>query len=141
MALNRDKFRKIVGGITTSETEQAAAGESSKSAESEAGPAYPPSASPAGQGPNSSKQKDLSEEADTADHRRFAKRGRPKGQKAGEPSGKGRKVKVSLFLSECIINDLYDWAHADKIHPGEMFERALKPFHERETKRRNSGKE
>jgi hypothetical protein len=72
--------------------------------------------------------------------RRFAKRGRPKGRKEDVTSSKTHKVKVSLFLDEKLINDLYDWAHADKIHPGEMFERALKPFHERETKRRNGGK-
>ena len=53
---------------------------------------------------------------------------------------KPAKSKVSLFLDETIINDLYDWAHADRIHPGEMFEKALKPFHEKESKRRNAGK-
>lgn len=141
MALNRDKFRKIVGGITTSETEQAAADESNQPAEPEVGQAPPSVSEPAGQGKDSAKHNGPDEEADAADHRRFAKRGRPKGRKDAEPLAKGRKVKVSLFLSESIVNDLYDWAHADKIHPGEMFERALKPFHERETKRRNAVRE
>jgi hypothetical protein len=135
MALNRDKFRKIVGGITTAEPEEASAATVAASA----GIAKPEKTPPTpGQG------RELAEktgDAGETESRRFAKRGRPKGSNAEESTGKTRKVKVSLFLSEVIVNDLYDWAHADKIHPGEMFERALKPFHEKEAKRRNGGKE
>jgi len=71
-------------------------------------------------------------EAKSAEHRRFAQRGRPKGCKAEPATGKARKVKISLYLSESLVNDLYDWAHEDRIHPGEMFDRALRQFHERD---------
>jgi hypothetical protein len=140
MALNRDKFRKIVGGITTAEPEEAAESDT-----------VPPTATPhkpenlpqptAGQGSAPAGDKDSAEAVPVADYRRFAKRGRPKGRKDNAPASKARKVKVSLFLSEDLVNDIYDWAHEDRIHPGEMFERALKPFHEKEAKRRNAGKE
>ncbi|AGA31697.1 hypothetical protein [Singulisphaera acidiphila] len=125
MGLRRDKFRNIVGGITSQpedEPETAAA---------------PP---PAEQGSVADDSDSPVEPSPASDTRRFAKRGRPKGSKT-EPADKGRKVKVSLFLSEVIVNDLYEWAHDDKIHPGTMFERALKPFHEKEEKRRKAGKE
>lgn len=135
MALNRDKFRKIVGGITTADTPEEQATENDPPVAEVA----PPKASAAGQG-RAAAPASHDAEPDTAEQRRFAMRGRPKGRKE-EPGGKGRKVKVSLFLSETLVNDLYDWAHADRIHPGEMFERALKPFHEKESKRRNAGKE
>ena len=126
MGLNRDKFRRIVGGITTPEPADAITAESvqpvadaeQKSAEEQGGGSAAKSRS--------------------GDSRRFAMRGRPRGQKDEQPTAKTRKVKVSLFLREDLVNDLYDWAHADKIHPGEMFERALTPFHEREAKRRNA---
>ncbi|HWU39239.1 MAG TPA: hypothetical protein VN203_16465 [Candidatus Acidoferrum sp.] len=64
-------------------------------------------------------------EAKIAEHHRFAQRGRPKGRKAEPATGKAPKVKISLYLSESLVNDLYDWAHEDRIHPGEMFDRAL----------------
>jgi hypothetical protein len=136
MALNRDKFRKIVGGITTAEPEPAA-------------DAVPPEAiarddqkrQAAGEGRQPAGDAAPADEAKPGDHRRFAKRGRPKASKDAEPAGRGRKIKVSLFLSEVLVNDLYEWAHDDRIHPGEMFERALKPFHEKEAKRRKGGKE
>jgi len=51
-------------------------------------------------------------EAKIAEHRRFAQRGRPKGHKAELATGRARKVKISLYL--------------DRIHPGEMFDRALR---------------
>jgi hypothetical protein len=135
MALNRDKFRKIVGGITTEPPQETPAPESLKPEAVEEGP-------PAtGQGrPQPVQVDDTGQEAEAGEYRRFAMRGRPKGKKDDATNGKGRKVKVSLFLSEILVNDLYDWAHADRVHPGEMFERALKPFHEREAKRRNAGK-
>ena len=138
MGLNRDKFRKIVGGITTSEAEQSAKEEPLPAAEIETSPPATPTPSVSGQGGEST---DRNGKADASDRTRFAKRGRPKGSKDAAPAGKGRKVKVSLFLHDALVNDLYEWAHADRIHPGEMFERALKPFHEREAKRRNAGKE
>ena len=138
MALNRDKYRKIVGGITTTEAEETPAEQSPPP------PKFEPVAakiSPAtGQGDRSGGRNEVNDDADSRDSRRFAKRGRPKGPKPDDTAAKGRKVKVSLFLSEVLVNDLYEWAHTDKIHPGEMFERALKPFHEKETKRRNAGK-
>ena len=140
MALNRDKLRKIVGGITTTETPEspeapaadietpAAAGQLKTMPTAAGEERAPAHASPiAG--------------TDSEERRRFAKRGRPKGSRDEGPTAKTRKVKVSLFLSEVLVNDLYDWAHHDRIHPGEMFERALKPFHEKEAKRRNAGKE
>ncbi len=95
----------------------------------------------AGQGAEPTVSNASANKAKPEESPRFAKRGRPKGRTTDEPTAKVRKVKVSLFLSEIIIKDLYDWAHEDRIHPGEMFERALKPFHEKEAKRRNGGKE
>ena len=133
MALNRDKFRKIVGGITTqAESEEVATASPVADA--------PPTEVPPGRRDRPSPLS-AADEARTEDRRRFAKRGRPKGRRDNPPTAKTRKVKVSLFLSEPLVNDFYDWAHDDRIHPGEMFERALKPFHERETKRRNAGTE
>jgi hypothetical protein len=135
MGLNRDKFRKIVGGITTELAEEPV---------TEAAPAeltqheQPPLT---GQGTEAAVRNASVDMVKGEESPRFAKRGRPKGRKVDDPATKVRKVKVSLFLSESIIKDLYDWAHEDRIHPGEMFERALKPFHEKETKRRNGGKE
>lgn len=139
MALNRDKFRKIVGGITTApDPQETPAEEISQSVVEIATPQ--PSQPPAGQGRDISDDDGGNNQEKAGESRRFAKRGRPKGRKDEVSTSKTRKVKVSLFLDEKIINDLYDWAHADKIHPGEMFERALKPFHDRESKRRNTGK-
>ena len=132
MALNREKFRKIVGGITTqAESEEVATASPVADA--------PPTEVPLDAEP--AVAVGAADEARTEDRRRFAKRGRPKGRRDNPPTAKTRKVKVSLFLSEPLVNDFYDWAHDDRIHPGEMFERALKPFHERETKRRNAGTE
>jgi hypothetical protein len=139
MGMNRDKFRGIVGGITTPKPEAPPAADTAAPAAED--PNAEPVPPPAGQGSAPAGENDPADEAKTGESRRFAKRGRPKGRKAEPPAAKGRKVKVSLFLSEVLVNDLYDWAHADKIHPGEMFERALKPFHERESKKRNGGKE
>jgi hypothetical protein len=136
MALNRDKFRKIVGGITTTDPEPAA-----EPVPVEAKASDDKERRAAGEGSQSAGDAVPADEAESGKHRRFAKRGRPKASKDTEPAGKGPKVKVSLFLSEVLVNDLYEWAHDDRIHPGEMFERALKPFHERETKRRKGGKE
>jgi hypothetical protein len=132
MGLNRDKFRNIVGGITTPK-------EADVPPAAEAIPQEAPSP-PAGQGSDVTAGNGASGRVKAEDHRRFAKRGRPKARKDDEASAKGPKVKVSLFLSEDLVNDLYDWAHADRIHPGEMFERALRPFHDKEAKRRNAGK-
>jgi hypothetical protein len=128
MALNRDKFRRIVGGITTPESVEAIAAESAQPAQPVAEAEQRPAVEQGGESPVKSR---------SGESRRFAMRGRPKGQKDEQPTAKTRKVKVSLFLPEDLVNDLYDWAHADKIHPGEMFERALTPFHEKEAKRRN----
>ena len=139
MALNREKFRKIVGGITTAtESPDAASEEVSPPAATAATPE--PTQRPAGQEVEHGDNSGVSDQERAGETRRFAKRGRPKGRKDEVATSKIRKVKVSLFLDEQIINDLYDWAHADKIHPGEMFERALKPFHDKESKRRNTGK-
>lgn len=138
MGLNRDKFRKIVGGITTPEPETPPVAEAEQpvSLPEVAEPLPVPSA----QASESIAAEPKPAENETPPQPRFARRGRPKGRKE-EPASKGRKVKVSLFLSELLVNDLYNWAHDDRIHPGEMFERALKPFHDKETKRRNAGKE
>ena len=67
--------------------------------------------------------------------KRFAKTGRPKGQ----VTGKSTKTKVSLFIDKTLIDELYDWAYQDRIQPGELFERALRTFRDREVKRRNGG--
>lgn len=138
MGLNRDKFRRIVGGITTAEAETPQAAEAEKPV------SLPEVAEPLPEPPAHASESTAAElkpvESETPPQPRFARRGRPKGRKE-EPASKGRKVKVSLFLSELLVNDLYNWAHDDRIHPGEMFERALKPFHDKETKRRNGGKE
>jgi hypothetical protein len=144
MGMNRDKFRNIVGGITTSEpkappapplpAEEPAIPATVKAQQAEA-------PTPAGKGPADEHKADHADDADTGEGRRFAKRGRPKGRKPDAATGTTRKVKVSLFLNEVIVNDLYEWAHADRMHPGEMFEAALKPFHEKEAKRRKGGKE
>jgi hypothetical protein len=140
MALNRDKLRKIVGGITTTETPESPETPAAD-IETLAAAAQPTTMAPAaGEGRAPAHASSIAG-TDGEDHRRFAKRGRPKGRRDEEPAAKTRKVKVSLFLSEVLVNDLYDWAHHDRIHPGEMFERALKPFHEKEAKRRNAGKE
>jgi hypothetical protein len=143
MAMNRDKFRNIVGGITTAEPKAPAvppspAEESAIPVANTTQPEKKPE--PAGQGPDLAGNSDRNDEASSGDSRRFAKRGRPKGRKPDGATGSVRKIKVSLFLSEVIVNDLYEWAHDDKMHPGEMFEAALKPFHEREAKRRKGGK-
>jgi hypothetical protein len=132
MALNRDKFRKIVGGITTAEPAPDAVSPEAIATDDDR---------PQAAGEGSAGNAAPADQASSGDHRRFAKRGRPKASKEAPPVDKGRKVKVSLFLSELLVNDLYDWAHDDRIHPGEMFERALKPFHEKEAKRRKGGKE
>lgn len=139
MALNRDKFRRIVGGITTATEAQDSPADEDANPEAEEVSMESPQP-PAGQGTGSAEPDGPANQERAEETRRFAKRGRPKGRKDNVATGKARKVKVSLFLDEKIINDLYDWAHADKVHPGEMFERALKPFHEKETKRRNAGK-
>ena len=143
MALNRDKLRNIVGGITTPQTPPPPAELSTPAplaAEPEPAIATTPEqpAPAAGQGGAAADRRPSPPPAE--EPRRFATRGRPKGRKS-EPAGKARKVKVSLFIDEAIVNDIYDWAYADRMQPGEMFERALKPFHEREKKRRNDGKE
>jgi hypothetical protein len=139
MALNRDKFRKIVGGITTAPEPQEAAADAALPATADIAPAESKGA-PAGQEPAARESNGADDQTGAGETRRFAKRGRPKGRKDDMAAAKTRKVRVSLFLDETIINDLYDWAHADRIHPGEMFEKALKPFHEKEAKRRNAGK-
>ena len=142
MALNRDKFRKIVGGITTAEPERKQPHPRTRAAIRRNATAGEVAATQAGQGSNPAVANDA---ADSGSGERIIAGlpsvARPKGKKDDAADGKNRKVKVSLFLSEILVNDLYDWAHADRIHPGEMFERALKPFHEREAKRRNAGKE
>lgn len=140
MALNRDKYRKIVGGITTTEAEASAANETTQPPAEHHEPEKLPQPA-VGQGSDQTGGNDFSEPVASPDHRRFAMRGRPKGRKDAAPASKARKVKVSLFLSEYLINDFYDWAHEDKMQPGEMIEKALKPFHEKEAKRRKGGKE
>ena len=135
MALNREKFKNIVGGITTPAKPEPKAIPSAGEAASQALPET------AGQGGKPTEESGAAGEARQAEHRRFAQRGRPKGRKDEPAADKTRKVKVSLYLSEPLVNDLYDWAHADRIHPGEIFDRALRQFHEKEAKRRNAGKE
>jgi hypothetical protein len=139
MALNRDKFRKIVGGITTAaDPEEAPAEQTAKAPAMPAEPEAPPL--PAGQGVQPAVDNGPAEQEKPANNRRFAMRGRPKGRKHDTPEGKARKVKVSLFLDEQIINDIYDWALAEKMNPGDYLDRILRPFHEKESKRRNAGK-
>ena len=139
MALKRDSFRNIVSGITTQGPQELTKPPIVEAVEA-AGEVESDESLPAGEGGGPAVRVSITHEAKAEDYRRFAKRGRPKGRKDVPPASKGPKVKVSLFLSEAIVNDLYDWAHQDRIHPGEMFERALKPFHEKEAKRRNGGK-
>lgn len=137
MALNRDKLKNIVGGITTPAPQEAAAAPPQASAapiQAEPEPALPA----AGQGSKPAGGNGHAGEATGGRTRRFAQRGRPKGRKDGPTADNARKVKVSLYLSETIVNDLYEWAHADRVHPGEMFDHALRQFHEKETKRRNA---
>lgn len=136
MALNRDKFRRIVGGITTDPEQETPAGKAGQDRPPGPEIEVPPAAAEQGGGP----QEATAEGSETGANRRFAKRGRPRGRKDDATTDKPRKVKVSLFLSETLVNDLYDWAYDDRLHPGEMFERALKPFHEKESRRRKTGK-
>ena len=143
MAMNREKFRNIVGGITTPDirTEPAQPPPSEPAAPPVAPTPPPAEPEPEGEGRRVADSPVAPDPAASGEIRRFARRGRPKGSKPPGQSGSERKVKVSLFLSETIVNDLYEWAHLDRMQPGEMFEAALKPFHEREAKRRKSGKE
>lgn len=137
MALNRNKLKNIVGGITTpTPQETPAKGELPEAVDSVA-----PEPPAAGQGGEPADEKGPASQVTSGGHRRFAQRGRPKGSKDEPATGKNRKVKVSLYLSEALVNDLYDWAHADRVHPGEMFDRALRQFHDKEAKRRNAGTE
>lgn len=138
MALNRNKLKNIVGGITSPGPQQTPAhveppnpGAVSQAAETPA----------AGQGSEPVAANEKPAEVGNSGHRRFAQRGRPKGSRDDAPMSKARKVKVSLYLSETLVNDLYEWAHADRVHPGEIFDRALRQFHDREAKRRNAGTE
>jgi hypothetical protein len=143
MAMNRDKFRNIVGGITTPEIkpETSPPALPAHPAVSDA-PVSAPVERPAvkGQGIESNGPVVSSDESVASDTRRFAKRGRPKGRKTASATDKIQKVKVSLFIDESITNDLYEWAHQDKLHPGEMFDQALRFFHKHEKKRRNAEK-
>src|SRR4051794_31010529 len=108
MALNRDKFRKIVGGITTpAEPELRESPVEPERPELEiATPKERPQPAERGRG---------DAESTAGDARRFAKRGRPKAKKESAGGDKIRKVKVSLFLHEDLVNDLYAWAYDDKI--------------------------
>jgi hypothetical protein len=135
MALNRDKLKNIVGGITTPTPQGAPVRAEPPKASGTWAEPEPPAAGQVGEPAD---ENGAAGEAKNGASRRFAQRGRPKGSKS-ELAGKTRKVKVSLYLSEAIVNDLYEWAHADRVHPGEMFDRALRQFHEREAKRRNAG--
>jgi hypothetical protein len=144
MAMNRDKFRNIVGGITTPEARPAPLPPASSvdSAVAAAPVSEPVGHSHAkGQGSETNGPAVSSDDTTGSDTRRFAKRGRPKGRKTASTAEKIQKVKVSLFIDESITNDLYEWAHQDKLHPGEMFDQALRYFHKHEKKRRNAEKE
>lgn len=136
MALNRDKFRNIVGGITTPKN-----ADDVQPVPAPPPPPPAPSELPAvGQGSAPDPGNGSTASANSDERRRFAKRGRPRASQTSASVTKGPKVKVSLFLSEELVNDLYDWAHDDRVHPGEMFDRALRAFHDKEAKRRNAGK-
>src|SRR3954469_18941355 len=100
MALNRDKFRNIVGGITTPKAEEMPAPRDvTPTAAAQAEQQH----LPAGQGGEPAGRNSPAGEAKTGESRRFAQRGRPKGRKAETSDAKGRKVKVSLFLSEVLV--------------------------------------
>lgn len=133
MALDRDKFRGIVGGITTpsrpAPPEPSAEG---------GGPGPSPAAPDPVQGRGPAADEGHAPERPVPDKRRFAKTGRPKGR-GTDAATKINKVKVSLFLDEQLVNELYEWAHQDRLHPGELFDRALRAFRDREVKRRIAG--
>jgi hypothetical protein len=104
MALNRDKFRRIVGGITTAtEPEEAPPEESSPPIAK--GETLQSPQQPAGQSMDSGNDSGQGDQQRAGDTRRFAKRGRPKGRKDEVTTNKTHKIKVSRFLDEKLIND------------------------------------
>ena len=78
MALNRDKFRKIVGGITTAEPPEPPSADIEQAGTAAQTDTMP---LPAGQGSGPARASAADDEADTGEQRRFAMRGRPKGRK------------------------------------------------------------
>lgn len=135
MPLDRSKFSKIVGGITTPPAPTAPIAEPLP--EPEPQPIEPPADLAAGQGSAPQTTAPDAGKSSAQPAKRFAKTGRPKGQ----ATGKSTKTKVSLFIDKTLIDELYDWAYQDRIQPGELFERALRAYRDREIKRRNSGTE
>ena len=133
MGLDRSKFKNIVGGITTPIALEAPT--AAPAPEPIPPQPEPAQETPAGQGGAAAEPASKVEKTPTAPAKRFAKTGRPKGQ----ATGKSTKTKVSLFIDKTLIDELYDWAYQDRIQPGELFERALRAFRDREAKRRNSG--
>ena len=92
MALNRDKFRKIVGGITTAPELQEAAADTTLQATPVATSAEPISVV-VGQGAAAVEVNSADDQAGAGESRRFAKRGRPKGRREDVATAKTRKVK------------------------------------------------
>ena len=138
MALNSSKFRNIVGGITTPvepATPQPAAEEIQPPVAPELMVPPLPEQGRAGEASPTEPARRAQPEG-----KRFARTGRPKGRKT-DAAAKTNKVKVSLFLDEQLVNELYDWAHQDRMHPGELFDKALRSYRDREAKKRNGGTE
>lgn len=136
MGLDRSKFKNIVGGITSPTPTAPQAESPSIESETPAAPPTPPPAEPpAGQGGEAQEPVVKREPAAAAPAKRFAKTGRPK----GPTTGKSTKTKVSLYIDKSLIDELYDWAYQDRMQPGELIERALRDYRNREAKRRNGG--
>ena len=137
MPMDRSKFKNIVGGITTPVPAVASPEEQAATPIPGSLPPTPenPAETAEGQGSASPEPVARAEKPVAAPAKRFAKTGRPKGQ----ATGKSTKTKVSLFIDKTLIDELYDWAYQDRIQPGELFERALRDYRNREAKRRNSG--
>lgn len=135
MPMDRSKFKNIVGGITTPVPPEAppiVADPQPVTPEPE-----PPVESGEGQGGMTPEPAAKSEKPAAAPAKRFAKTGRPKGR----ATGKSTKEKVSLYIDKTLIDELYEWAHQDRVQPGDFIERALRSFRDREAKRRNNGME
>lgn len=138
MGLDRSKFKNIVGGITTPVPPVAPAVHPTPEVEPPAVPRLEQVAEHGvGQGREVPEPAPRREPPAAPPAKRFAKTGRPK----GTSTGKSTKTKVSLFIDKALIDELYDWAYQDRIQPGELFERALRDYRNKEAKRRNSGTE
>ena len=135
MPMDRSKFKNIVGGITTPVTQEVPQA-APQAEQSQVIPEQPIDAK-AGEGGEQAEVAPKPEKSATIPAKRFAKTGRPKGR----ATGKSTKEKVSLYIDKSLLDELYDWAYQDRVQPGEMIERALRNFRDREAKRRNAGTE